>query len=106
MRVRNIRVGKYGIGALVQRGDVLHRVKLWWSDVFILAVEWLALGLTLAAVWLIGAQDVRGQWLMLMAQGAWFGAATLRMSLALAVQSVALAALTWRALWIWNGWGA
>lgn len=71
----------------------------------LLSAEWLALGLTLAAVWLIGAQEVRGQWLMLAAQGAWFAVARLRRSLALAVQSVVLAALTGRALWIWTGWG-
>lgn len=105
MRVLQFNVGRYGVGMLVQRGSVLHRVECQWRDVFLLAVEWIGLGLTLCAVWLIGAQDVRGQWLMLCAQGAWFVVATLRQSLALAAQSVALAALTWRALWIWNGWG-
>ena len=105
MRVLQFKVGRYGVGVLVQRGDILHRMKFLWSDVALLAAEWLALGLTLGAVWLIGAQDVRGQWLMLLAQGAWFVVASYRRSLALAAQSVALAALTWRALWIWCGWG-
>lgn len=105
MRILQMKVTRYGLSALVQRDHTVHRAEYAWRDMLLLAVEWLAVGLTLAAVWLIGGQDVRGQWLMLCAQGAWFAVAGMRNSLALAAQSVVLGALTWRALWIWRGWG-
>lgn len=105
MRVEVFCLNRFGVCAEVSTGARRHVFQLWRDDVARLTLEWLAMALTLAAVWLIGAQDVRGQWLMLTAQGAWFVVARLRRSMALAVQSVVLAALTWRALWLWNGWG-
>lgn len=66
------------------------------------ALEILATALTLDAVWLIGSMDIRGQWLMLAAQAAWFAFAVAGGHWFFAVQSVVLAGFTVRAIRKWK----
>jgi len=65
-------------------------------------LEWVAPALVLAAVWLIGSINVRGQWLMLAAQVVWLAVAVMQSMWGLAAQSAALMALTGRAIVAWR----
>lgn len=58
--------------------------------------------LVLVAVWLIGSQDVMGQWVMLAAQACWACVAMAKGMNALLVQSVILGVLTVRAIIEWG----
>lgn len=65
-------------------------------------LEFIGTALVVVAVWLIGSQDVRGQWLMLAAQVVWLAVAYLRGMWWLGLQSVVLAILTARAIVTWG----
>lgn len=58
--------------------------------------------LVLLAVWRIGVMDIRGQYLMLVAQFVWLWFAVAFGLVWLGVQSVALVGLTVRAIFEWN----
>ena len=66
------------------------------------ALERLAAGLVIVAVWLIGSQDILGQWLMLAAQGLWLIVAIANGMNGLTIQSFFLAGLTVRAIVLWG----
>ena len=66
------------------------------------ALELVSTFLTLWAVWLIGVQDVRGQYRMLAAQVGWGVFAALGGHWALLAQSVVLLGLTVRAIVFWR----
>lgn len=66
------------------------------------ALEACAALLALVAVWLIGGLNIRGQWLMLLAQLLWAAFAILGRHWWLLAQSLTLIALTLRAVWLWR----
>lgn len=66
------------------------------------ALEYLATALVIVAVWLIGSKDIRGQWLMLLAQLAWAAVAMERDMSGMFVQCNVLAAFTVRSIVLWR----
>lgn len=66
------------------------------------ALESCAAVLALVAVWLIGGRDIRGQWLMLVAQLLWAAFALRGEHWWLLAQSLVLLALTLRAIVLWR----
>lgn len=65
-------------------------------------LEYVAVGLTLSAVWLIGSLHISGQYLMLLAQAVWFAFAVRGGHRGLGWQSLLLALLTGKAIWEWH----
>lgn len=65
-------------------------------------LECIGMAWTIVAVWLIGNLDIRGQWLMLVAQTVWLVFAVLSGHWWLAAQSVVLFGLTVRAIVKWS----
>ncbi|MBI5520229.1 MAG: hypothetical protein HY916_09230 [Desulfovibrio sp.] len=66
------------------------------------ALEACAAVLALVAVWLIGGLNIRGQWLMLVAQLLWAAFALQGAHWWLLSQSLVLIVLTLRAIVLWN----
>lgn len=66
------------------------------------ALEACAAVLALVAVWLIGGLNIRGQWLMLVAQLLWAVFALRGAHWWLLAQSLVLITLTLRAIVLWN----
>jgi len=66
------------------------------------SLEYLGTAIVLVAVWLIGGLSIRGQWLMLAAQGVWLAVACMRGMWGLAAQSVVLSVFTVRAIVGWR----
>ncbi|MBF0481290.1 MAG: hypothetical protein HQK81_06240 [Desulfovibrionaceae bacterium] len=66
------------------------------------ALEWLAMAVTMVAVWLVGDKHIVGQYLMLAAQILWLVFALARRHRALAIQCVVLGVLTVRAILVWG----
>jgi hypothetical protein len=64
--------------------------------------EWLAMAMTVIAVWLIGDKSIVGQYFMLAAQILWLVFALARGHRALAIQCLVLGALTVRSILMWG----
>ncbi|MFP5223125.1 MAG: hypothetical protein ACLGSA_12615 [Acidobacteriota bacterium] len=65
-------------------------------------IEYAATAMVLIAVWLIGSQNIIGQWVMLVAQACWIVVSISKDVKSLTIQSVVLAVLTARAIIEWG----